>query len=425
MVAAPRLKALPKVQEQAFIDTARRIFQKELKQASEIPDLPPRFKEKAEALLDATTRRDNFLDAYDALSIDDTALKDWRKMIATTAPPEQEPLTRPYEMHPVSYFKNLPKRQWGIDKLMYDRGTSAFVGDGGSGKSALMLDAMLCRAYGVDFLGRPVKQGFIVWVAAESIDEIYPRVYAWQLHNKIDLEQEPQIMFIDEHMPFNNSAEVESFIESIKAQAEEMHITVDGFVFDTYARCTPGADENNTQETKIILAAISTISQEFHTHVSVIHHTNTRGSIRGSTVFKNDLDTVWIVSKDSGTIKMTCEKMRGAETPAPFSLKMISQILSDENADDTAPVVVLAEGVSESFTPHAQLQILEILQVHVQLSCNAWAKHCKEAYKIAESTFYGHIKRLKEEGMIDLPGEKVKGKTLYYSITQKGLDSLG
>lgn len=90
------------------------------------------------------------------------------------------------------------------------------------------------------------------------------------------------------------------------------------------------------------------------------------------------------------------------------------------------PVVVAAEGnESEAITPHAQIQILEILQAHGQLSCNTWAKHCKEAHQVAESTFYTHRKILSEQGMIEVSGEKVKGKAVYYAVTERGLELLG
>ena len=331
-----------------------------------------------------------------------------------------------YELHPLSFFKNLPKREWGIDKIIFDRGTSVFVGDGGSGKSTFVLDMMLSRVYGRDFLGHPTKRGFIVWIAAESVDEIFPRVYAWMLKHGIPEEAAPDIWFLDERVPFNNLAEVDTFIEAVREQTEDMGKEVAGFVFDTYARCTPGSDENNTQETKLIAESIAKISKEFNTHVAVIHHTNAQGRIRGNTALRDDVDTVWNVTKEQGGgIKLHCDKMRGQLEPPDFFVKMHSQLLSDTDLEDTAPVIVSAEGdLAEPFTPKAQLQMLEILQAHVRLSCNQWQKHCEKSLGIAQATFYNHLKTLKLDGSLVLPSQTDKGKPIYYSVSTTGTSLL-
>ena len=325
-----------------------------------------------------------------------------------------------YELHPLSFFKNMPKREWGIDKIIFDRGTSVFVGNGGSGKSTFVLDMMLSRVYGLDFLGRPTKRGFIVWCAAESVDEIFPRVYAWMLKHGIPLEDAPDIWFLDERVPFNNLAEVDTFIEAIREQTEDMGKEVAGFVFDTYARCTPGFDENDTQESKLAAESIAKISQEFATHVAVIHHTNAKGHIRGSTVLRDDVDTVWNVTLEaSGGIKLSCDKMRGQQEPPDFHVKMYSQLLSD-NLEDTAPVIVSAEGdLAEPFTPKASLQMLEILQAHGKLSCIDWQKHCEKVHAISERTFYKHRSGMEQDGLLVIP-EKDKGKKVWYALSEKG-----
>src|SRR5947208_3648207 len=41
---------------------------------------------------------------------------------------EEKPKERTYQLHPLSYFKNKPKREWGIDQVVFDRGSSIFVG---------------------------------------------------------------------------------------------------------------------------------------------------------------------------------------------------------------------------------------------------------------------------------------------------------
>jgi AAA domain len=156
-----------------------------------------------------------------------------------------------YQLHRLDYFKNLPKREWSIEGVLREKGSSVFFGDGGCGKSAVVLSMMLHKAYGLDWIGgRKVKQGLVVWVAAEGEDEIYPRAYAWMLQH--GLHEEPNILYIDEVVPLNNPAEVALFLERLQQQLTEMEITepISSIVIDTYAECSPGADENDTKEAK-------------------------------------------------------------------------------------------------------------------------------------------------------------------------------
>jgi|SRR5579871_3571192 len=427
----------PKGHDADFIEVARKIYHKAKTNTpesneKEIASLKvPRYRDIAQQLEDAAISGgiEDYKLVYDVLEQDNPSLKIYRKVVEDVPPvPDDKPLLeeRPYQLHTFSYFKNLPKRQWAVDKLMYDKGVSAWVGDGGSGKSAVVLTLMLCRAYSRQCFGRPVKQGCIVWVAAESVDEIYPRVYGWQLHNNIDTTMDPNILFLDERVPFNNHQEIEVFIVSIQAQAEEMNITIDGFVFDTYARCTPGADENNTLDAKNIAASMSRISEVFNTHVAVIHHTNSQGKTRGSTVLRDDVDTLWIVTKVGETVKLHCDKMRGSIETPDFSLKMLSQIIDDNNPDSTAPVLIATEGNNEEpIVPQTQMQILGILYAHGKLSCNAWAKHCKEAHGVSNGTFYTYRDKLEKENLIESSGEKARGKAIYYNLTEKGVETIG
>lgn len=348
---------------------------------------------------------------------------------------EEKPVEpeRPYQLQPLSYFKNRPKREWGVHHMIYDRGVSLWIGDGGSGKSTLKLDMSLARACTQTFAGKDVKSAFVIWVAAESSDEIYPRVSAWLRTHKIAEEALTNMLFLDGRVPFNNTAEVDAFIESVREQLGELNFTPESqsieFVFDTYARCTPGSDENNTQETKLIADSMLHIAGAFNAHVSVIHHVNAKGSIRGNTALRDAVDTVWNVTKESDRIKLHCDKMRGTEEPKDFYVKMRSIVLDENNLDDSAPIIVASEDSEpeEVFTPKTLLQMLEILQNHGQLTCNTWQKHCQETYEVSKSTFHNYLKTAIKDDLVNGPSaeEKERGKRVNYSLTEKGAMLLG
>ena len=166
-------------------------------------------------------------------------------------PPPDAPIERPYQLHPLSHYKNRPRKEWAVDGVVFDRGSSLFAGPGGSGKSAFVLDMCLSRVCGMPFLGRNVKPAFLIWVAAESLDELFPRAQAWLLCHKRAADEPLDMLVLEERMPLNDPAETEKFILSINAQLAEVNVTPNThsllIVFDTYSKCTPGSDENNTK----------------------------------------------------------------------------------------------------------------------------------------------------------------------------------
>jgi AAA domain len=335
--------------------------------------------------------------------------------------PHQEQEEPRYQLHRLDYFKNLPQRDWNIEGLLRDKGSSVFFGDGGCGKSAVVLSMMLHKAYGLDWIGgRKVKPGLVVWIAAEGEDEIYPRASAWMLQH--GMQEEPNILYIDEIVPLNNTAEIAFFIERIQQQIQQMEVPepITSMVIDTYAECSPGADENDTKEAKILTAAVHQIRKTFDTHVVLIHHTNTGGRMRGSTVLRGYVNTAVKVTRDGGVITLHCDKQRGAPEFEDIRLRMVSQLLSETDPHDTAPVVVAAEaeeagkGTAESRSA-IQQALLEILGTHQRLTSGDFLRKCVkvEVYgaPISESAFYRNINALVKQGCIAKEVEEEEAPT--------------
>lgn len=346
---------------------------------------------------------------------------------------KEEPKERPYQLRTLGYFKNFPKPEWEVENILRARGTSLFIGDGASGKSTFVLDMFLSLAVQRDFIGRKVsnKPHFVVWVAAESVDQIYPRASAWLACQGVSEELLTNMLFLEKRMPLNNIPEVETFIASVRDQLQEIGVTSAthslSFIFDTYARCTPGADENSTQETKIIADSMLSIADAFTAHVCTIHHMNAQGRIRGNTALRDAVDTVWNVEKTGSRVKLHCDKMRGTLEPEDFSVEIRSIVLDENDPSETAPVIFPTDTpASGPFVPKAHRQMLEVLHAHpLGLGYNEWAKYCEETHKISNTTFYTHLKNLTNKCLVEAQGEKVRGKKVTYVITTKGMDLLG
>ena len=74
--------------------------------------------------------------------------------------------------------KQVPPREWLVDKLVPMKTVTLFGGDGGTGKSLLALQLAIGAATGARWLGRPVEHGRVIFISAEDDDD--------ELHRRID-----------------------------------------------------------------------------------------------------------------------------------------------------------------------------------------------------------------------------------------------
>lgn len=421
-------KSVPTGNDLAFVETCRKIRAEQIVHADQVAmSCNGRWVEVAQALLESYREDgdDGFWKGWTASANDGRpVMNDWELLVKVAPSPEQGKKDRKYELHPISYLKDRPKKEWGVYQLSYDRGSALWAGDSGSGKSTFVLNVNLSRVCDVNFVGKAVKPGFLIWVGAESVDEIYPRVAAFMACHNLPEEKLRNVLILDEAVPFNNAAEIQDFIASVKEQMAEMGITYQDFqlifTFDTYARCTPGADENNTQETKVISDTIDLVCSAFNAHVDFIHHTNAQGKIRGSTVFKAGVDTAWVITKDRETMKLECLKMRGHVEPEPFTVLMRSIVLDENNPDETAPVIFAVDAASEANkVTNFQMEILqhiknlggsEVARTEVMKAC--------EIDRNTEKGFVNAISGLLGKGLLRMSKEKQR---TCYSILESGL----
>jgi hypothetical protein len=223
----------------------------------------------------------------------------------------------------------------------------------------------------------------------------------------------------------------EKFILSTNAQLAEAHVTPNThsllIVFDTYSKCTPGSDENNTKDVKGIVEQIDRVCVEMNAHVLIICHTNSDGMVKGNKALRDGVDTVWMVDKENETIRLTNDKMRGAPEPQPLYACMRPIILDEHNLHHTAPVIFAMDEKDGSlqFTPNTHIKMLSVLQENGKMSTSNWQKQCETVHRIKRTSFFQHLKKLRADQLVSEPSEGINNrKAVDYSITEKGLEFL-
>jgi len=201
-----------------------------------------------------------------------------------------------------SQLKDLPRPEPLIDRTIDRRTVAVVAGHFGTLKSFVLQDWAACLATGREWMGRPVEQGRVLYIAAEGAQGLDPRLTAWEYgwqHNIPD----DQLITYPEPVNLLDGQAVAELCELAAGCA---------LVVDTLARCMVGADENSAKDMGIAVDALYRLrTATGHGTVAVAHHTGKdRATIRGSSALEAGVDTVYTTEGDARLMKLSRTKRK-------------------------------------------------------------------------------------------------------------------
>jgi len=185
----------------------------------------------------------------------------------------------------------LKPKDWLIKDLILTNTTISMYGPSGSLKSFYAIDLALTIACGrlnhdVDgYLGKPVKQGKVMYLCGEGAEGIRGRLEAWQDEHKMTVP--PENFFSSRGATMvDRPHERKRLIAMVRRWKPEL------LIIDTMRRNFSG-HENDSKEVADFVAAIDEIRNSCRCSVMVVAHTSkdtSRGEM-GSIVLRNAMDT--------------------------------------------------------------------------------------------------------------------------------------
>lgn len=168
---------------------------------------------------------------------------------------------------------------------------SVIYGDSNSGKTFLVIDMACAVARGVEWMGRQVEQGLVVYVAAESPASVKSRLQAYQLHHGVKV---PNFAIVQAPVNlFNGDTDAELLIRAVK-QVERMAGQPARLVIgDTLARLTAGGNENSGEDMGLVVQRFDRIRAATGAHFLLIHHSGKDAAkgARGHSSLRAAVDT--------------------------------------------------------------------------------------------------------------------------------------
>lgn len=210
-----------------------------------------------------------------------------------------------------------PEKDWIIEGLMAAGDVVIMVGEGGSKKTFLELDAGICVAQGRPWLDFQTRQGTVLLVDEESgIDRLNRRL--GRLMRAHEAGSDTPLAYI--------SLESVNLLEELEANELEKLIEELGARFvgiDALVDIMLGADENAAKEIQPVFHRLRKIAANQKCGIMLIHHTNKAGGYRGSSAIKGAIDVMLIVESKpaSSLIKIASDKNRD-DFPSQFTAQI-------------------------------------------------------------------------------------------------------
>ncbi|PZP69074.1 MAG: hypothetical protein DI604_18630, partial [Delftia acidovorans] len=213
----------------------------------------------------------------------------------------------------------------------------------GTGKSVVTTDLACHIAAGMDWHGLPVRQGLVVYVAAERKKLTERRMMAFRKHH--DVHDVP-LLVVGGMLDFTRDDKDAEAIIGIIREAE----TITGHkcvwvIVDTLTRVFGAGDQNASKDMVRFVRSCDLILTETGAHVTAIHHSAWSGERgKGAIDLDGAVDASFMVKKDGNRHKLICDGTNDGEEGEVLAFTMQSVTIgrSEDGEPTTAPVVVKA-----------------------------------------------------------------------------------
>lgn len=184
---------------------------------------------------------------------------------------------------------------WIVHGLVPESTIVEIAGPGGIGKTFFTLALSRAVASGQMFFDRPVTQGKVLYVAAEGTAAFGDRVRAWNDVNATTGRELSDMHYVEKGVNLSDLASVDKLCDIISTGGYRL------IILDTFSQLSHIENENDAAKTALVFRNIKKLRDANPgSSVVVVHHTNAQGGkARGSTVHRDNVDVLAIVSGDS------------------------------------------------------------------------------------------------------------------------------
>lgn len=238
---------------------------------------------------------------------------------------------------PAHEFAVATKLRWIVKGVLPHAELGVLYGESGSGKSFVALDLAAAIALGQDWRGHKVKQGKVVYVAAEGANGFRNRLRAYSHQHQLDLKTLPLhvIHAAPNLLDKTDALDVAKAILSIGKP--------DLVIVDTLAQTMPGGNENGGEDMGKALAHCKGIHRATGALILLVHHSGKDSSkgARGWSGLRAAADVEMEVVRSDQERMLSVTKQKDGDDGAEFGFKLVQVTVDiDDDGDDVTSCIV-------------------------------------------------------------------------------------
>lgn len=212
-----------------------------------------------------------------------------------------------------------------VQGLLMEGSSAVIYGESNSGKTFWATDLALHIAAGIEWNGRRVEQGGVLYLALEGGHGFRNRVAAWKADHDA-LESPVYFVAIPSQVNLlDPNADIQRVIEAAKEAAEKMGVPIKLIVVDTLARAMAGGNENAPEDMGTLVTNTDTIREATGALVAYIHHSGKNQALgaRGHSSLRAAIDTeIEVEASDGPARTATVVKQRDMKKGDVFTFTL-------------------------------------------------------------------------------------------------------
>jgi len=228
----------------------------------------------------------------------------------------------------------------------------------GTGKSVILTDAACHVACGLEWQGRKVKKGLVVYVAAERKILTERRMLAFRKRHGV---AEVPLLVIGGRVDLTKDlTDARAIADVVNAASAEVDAPCVWIILDTLTRVFGSGDQNASKDMGKFIQSCDEIMDATGAHVTAVHHTGWSGErAKGAIDLDGAVDASFLVKKNGGAYQLVCDGTNDGEdgTICHFRMESVEVGVDEDGEPTTAPVVVpaanAADGIIKAETGYA------------------------------------------------------------------------
>ena len=238
-----------------------------------------------------------------------------------------------------------------VQGVLMEQSAIVVYGQSNSGKTFWATNLALHVSAAMEWNGRRVDGGGVIYCIMESTIGFRNRVAAWKVHHGLEAHDLP-FAAITAGLDLRDAAneDVDTLVATVTEAVERIHQPVRLIVIDTLARALAGGDENAPDDMGALVKAMDRIRIETKAAVLFIHHSGkdqARGA-RGHSSLQAAIDTeIEVVVDDAGEVRTaTVVKQREMKKGDAFSFSLEVQELGQNRYGEAVTTCIVVPGTT-------------------------------------------------------------------------------